>query len=84
MHGKQWSDTISKMFDYLNYYTIALLAGLVEASILTCLTVITILAHLAAAFTCKVEVLARHLAASQDAISARVAELGANLQKWKN
>ena len=84
MHGKQWSDTISKMFDYLNYYTIALLAGLVEALILMFMTVVTMLAHLAAAAICKAEVLVRHLAAAQDAINAKVVELGANLQKWKN
>ena len=81
MLGKQWSGTISRMFDYLNYYTIALLGGLAEALILTFMTVVAILARLAAAYTCKAEGIVRHLVGVQDAISAKVAEVGANLQK---
>ena len=81
MLGKQCSGTINKMFSYLNYYTIALMGGLAEALILTLITVVAILAHIAAAYTCKAEALVRHLVAVQDDISAKIADLGANLQK---
>ena len=81
MLGKQCSDIINKMFSYLNYYTIALMGGLAEALILTLMTTVTILAHIAAALICKAEALVRHLVAVQDAISAKIADLGANLQK---
>ena len=81
MLGKQWSGTISRMFDYLNYYTIALLGGLAEALILTCMTVVAILARLAAVIISKAEDLVLRLVDVQDAISAKVADLGANLQK---
>jgi len=81
MLGKQCSDTINKMFSYLNYYTIALMGGLAEALILTLMTTVTMLAHIAAVLISKAEALVRHLAGVQDAISAKIADLGANLQK---
>ena len=61
MHGRRWSDTINKMFDYLNYYTIALAGGLAEALILMFMTTVAILAHIAAALMCKAEARVRHL-----------------------
>jgi len=81
MHGKRWSDTINRMFDYLNYYTIALMGGLAEALILMFMTTVAILAHIAAALICKAEATVRHLVAAQNAINAKIAEAGANLQK---
>ena len=81
MLGKQCSGTINKMFSYLNYYTIALMGGLAEALILTLMTTVTILAHIAAALICKAEATVRHLVAAQNAINVKIAEVGANLQK---
>ena len=81
MLGKQCSDIINKMFSYLNYYTIALMGGLAEALILTLMTTVAILAHIAAALICKAEATVRLLVGVQDAISAKIAALGANLPK---